>query len=261
MRTIEEADYFHESLATLKSENKTLQDKLQVVEEENRNMRTRLITMESQSRRINLRFYGIPETKGESAEQLVHDFLSHNGFSYSPRAIERAHRLGPKTDKIRPIIVRFNHFTIIWKELGHGPIPPPYERPHVREDFAPEIEVRAKLLPIARAAMNHKDPQTKKAPLVKPVVDKLNINNQRYTVDDLEQLPEHLKPARVYMPMTENRVAFFTKNSPLSNHYPSPFKHNSETFNCAEQFIMMSKARLFGDQESFTQIMREKDLE
>ena len=263
VRTIEEANYFHESLATLKSENKTLQDKLQVVEEENRNMRTRLITMESQSRRINLRFYGIPETKGENAEQLVHDFLSHNGFSYSPRAIERAHRLGPKTDKIRPIIVRFNHFKdreIIWKELGHGPIPPPYERPHVREDFAPEIEeVRAKLLPIARAAMNHKDPQTKKAPLVKLVVDKLYINNQRYTVDDLEQLPEHLKPARVYTPMTENRVAFFTKNSPLSNHYPSPFKHNSETFNCAEQFITMSKARLFGDQESVTQIMREKD--
>ena len=125
VRTIEEANYFHESLATLKSENKTLQDKLQVVEEENRNMRTRLITMESQSRRINLRFYGIPETKGENAEQLVHDFLSHKGFSYSPRAVERAHRLGPKTDKMRPIIVRFNHFKdreIIWRELGHGPI-------------------------------------------------------------------------------------------------------------------------------------------
>ena len=263
VRTIEEANYFHESLATLKSENKTLQDKLQVVEEENRNMRTRLITTESQLRRINLRFYGIPETKGENAEQLVHDFLSHKGFSYSPRAIERAHRLGPKTDKIRPIIVRFNHFKdreIIWRELGHGPIPPPYERSHVQEDFTPEIEeVRAKLLPIARATMNHKDPQTMKAPLVKLVVDKLYINNQRYTVDDLEQLPEHLKRARVYTPMTENRAAFFTKNSPLSNHYPSPFKHNSETFNCTEQFIMMSNARLFGDQESVTQIMQEKD--
>ena len=128
------------------------------------------------------------------------------------------------------------------------------------EDFAPEREeVRAKLLPIARAAMNHKDPQTKKAPLVKLVVDKLYINNQRYTVDDLEQLPEHLKPARVYTPMNENRAVFFTKNSPLSNHYPSTFKHNSESFNCAEQFIMISKARLFGDQESVTQIMREKD--
>ena len=193
--------------------------------------------MESQSRRINLRFY---EAKGENAEQLVHDFLSYKGFSHSPL---RARRLGLKTNKTRPIIVRFNHFKdreIIWRELGHGPIPPPYERPHVREDFAPEIEeVRAKLLPIARAAMNHKDPQTKKAPLVKLVVDKLYINNQRYTVDDLEQLPEYLKPAQVYTPMNENYAVFFTKNSPLSNHYPSTFKHNSESFNCAEQFIMM----------------------
>ena len=130
----------------------------------------------------------------------------------------------------------------------------------MREDYPPEIEsARAQLLPIAIAARDSKDPQTNKSPYVKLVVDRLYINNEKYTVESLHRLPDHLKPARLFTPMRENRVAFFTKNSPLSNHFPSTFKHKGETYNCSEQFIMASKAKLFDDQEAVIQIMREKD--
>ena len=64
--------------------------------------------------------------------------------------------------------MRFTHYKgreAVWKELRHGAIPPPYERPHVREDYPPEIErPRAQLLLIAIAARHSKDPQTNKSP-------------------------------------------------------------------------------------------------
>ena len=260
---MEETQYFHEALATVKAENKSLQNKLTTVELENSNLKVRLTYLESQSRRTNLRFHGIPESPNEDPEQLVHDALSRAGFPRCPRAIERAHRLGPKTAKIQPIIVLFSHFKdreMVWKKLGHGAIPPPYERLHVREDYPPEVEVsRAQLLPIARAAMDYKDPHTNKSPFVKLVVDKLYINHQKYTVDNIDKLPEHLRPSRIFTPMNKNRVLFFTKNSPLSNDYLSTFKCNGETYNCSEQYIMACKARLFDDQESVVKIMQEED--
>ena len=262
---MEETQYFHETLANLKAENKSLQNKLTTVELENSNLKARLTSLESQSRRTNLHFHGIPESPNEDPEQLAHDALSRAGFPRCPREIERAHRLGPKTGKIRPIIVRFSHFKdreMVWKKLGHGAIniPPPYERLHVREDYPPEVEnARVQLLPIARAALDYKDPHTNKSPFVKLVVDKLYINHQKYSVDNIDKLPEHLRPSRIFTPMNENRVLFFTKNSPLSNHYPSTFKCNGETYNCSEQYIMACKARLFNDQECVAKIMQEED--
>ena len=59
--------------------------------------------------------------------------------------------------------------------------------------------------------------------------------------------------------MTKDKVAFYTKNSPLSNHYPSPFTHKGELFNCAEQFIMVEKASFCGDQVAVKAIMDEPE--
>ena len=257
----DEATYFHQSLAELKTRNETLMTTLSNVENENKSLKAQLVMTESQARRVNLRFHGIPEMERENSEDRVHEYLSQAGFPYCPRAIERAHRHVPKSGgKPRPIIVRFNHAKYrdtIWKQLGHGTVPPAFDKPHVREDFPPEIEeARAQLLHIARAAMNYKDPHTNQTLHVKLVVDKLYVNNTKYTVDNLHTLPETLKPARLYTKMNDERVAFYSKHSPLSNHYRSSFIHKGETFNSAEQFIMTSKARLFGDQEAVVAIQK-----
>lgn len=39
-------------------------------------------------------------------------------------------------------------------------------------------------------------------------------------------------------------VVFFTKNSPLSNHNPSPFSINGMEFTCIEQYLALAKASL-----------------
>ena len=63
----------------------------------------------------------------------------------------------------------------------------------------------------------------------------------------------------MYTQSKDDKVVFYSANSPLSSHYPSPFKHDGESFNSAEQYIMASKASFFNDQESVQAIMKEKD--
>jgi ribA/ribD-fused uncharacterized protein len=197
-------------------------------------------------------------------EDLILNFLYESGCAVHPRAIERAHRLGPKIyGKTRPIIVRFNHpkdRAMIWNQLGHGTFPPKYNRIHVREDFPPEIDnARAQLLPIAITASKVCDPTTNKSPTIHLVMDKLYINSENYTVNSLNKLPDHLKPHTIFTPSSGNKTAYFTKSSPLSNHYPSPFTVNGDVFNCMEQYCITEKARLFQDQASVVSVMSETD--
>ena len=51
------------------------------------------------------------EEDREDPEEKVLDYLASKNFPHAPRAIERAHRIGPRHDgKTRPIIVKFNNF-------------------------------------------------------------------------------------------------------------------------------------------------------
>ncbi len=54
----------------------------------------------------------------------------------------------------------------------------------------------------------------------------------------------------------DNYVFFYGKNDHFSNFYKTTFKVNDITFSCGEQYIMYSKAKLFGDD-----IIAEKILE
>ena len=163
--------------------------------------------------------------------------------------------------KTRPVIVRFLHFKdreVVWRKLGHGLIPPSYNKQNVLEDYPVETEEsRSTLLPVAVVASKITDPRTQKQPRVQLITDKLYINSQRYTKSSLHTMPENLLPQKIFTPTNHDKTAFFTHNSPLSNHYPSPFKINGENFLCMEQHLMVTKARLFGDQQVVAEVMKE----
>ena len=53
----------------------------------------------------------------------------------------------------------------------------------------------------------------------------------------------------------ENTVGFFGEINPLSNFYPSQFTHDGIQYISSEQLIQACKAKLFGDLETYNQIL------
>lgn len=54
----------------------------------------------------------------------------------------------------------------------------------------------------------------------------------------------------------ENTFTFFwQRESPFSQWHPSPFVVDGITYNCAEQYMMYQKAKLFCDEEIATEIL------
>ena len=77
----------------------------------------------------------------------------------------------------------------------------------------------------------------------------------------MSNLTEVLQPETVHTPMKDDQVSFFTKNSPLSNFYSSPFTYQGDKFTCMEQHIQAKKAALFKDAETGINIMAETKQE
>lgn len=54
----------------------------------------------------------------------------------------------------------------------------------------------------------------------------------------------------------EKFTFFYRSHSPFSQWYPSDFVVDGMEFNCAEQYMMLKKAQLFGDEEAALKIMQ-----
>ena len=89
--------------------------------------------------------------------------------------------------------------------------------------------------------------------------NKLVVDGKYYTADNLFDIPKAFNPLYIFTPCTENKVAFYTSLSPLSNHFPSPLEIDGIRYNCMEQYFMYQKALLFNDQEAANLIFRTRD--
>ena len=125
----------------------------------------------------------------------------------------------------------------------------------VVEDFPAEVVNRQRrLIPVLHAA--HKNPQKFKARLL---IDKLLLNNKLYSTDDLDDIPEELRPCNLSTVQNNHMVAFFTRDSKFSNHFPCLFEHDGLQFSSVEQFLMFQKAKHFGDDSIAKEIMKTND--
>ena len=234
---------------------------IQALRRENQQLKEDLVNHEYQNRRDNLQFMGYQENKGENAEALILETLSKAAINVGNRTIVRAHRLGKyEAYRTRPILVKFSHWKdrdLVWHmkdEIN--------QQSHIRifEDWPKEILAKRKvLLPIFHAARLEKDDHGIAKNKVTMARDKAIINGTVITVDKIDRLPKHLQPEQIFTPTKGNMVAFFTVNSPLSNHYPSPFTLDGNQYNCNEQYIMYQKAILFGDTNTATKIMQQSN--
>lgn len=66
--------------------------------------------LEQYQRRNSIRVFGVPETSDENTDDLVLQVAASVGANININMIDRSHRVGPKTDKPRPIIAKFTSY-------------------------------------------------------------------------------------------------------------------------------------------------------
>ena len=221
--------------------------------------------LESQSRRNNLRFEGIPETRGENCKSLIQDTLTNMDIDPDDIDIARVHRLGaynPKPKESRPIIVNFTSFIdreLVWgrrSTLKGG-------QTWLNEDFPAEfMRRRKKLYPYFRAARGAIDPANPKKRVTAYLrVDKLIINSHTYTADRLDLIPDFvLSSAGKSSCKTENNITlFFSKHCPLSNFFKSDVYIEGCRYTSMEQYISYRKAMLFDEPSVAKEVMATSD--
>ena len=253
-----------EVIGSIQRENNHYKAELCNLKKENSQLKEQLLNMESQSRRVNLQFHSIAEDKKENCERIILNILNKVGLDISAQQIERCHRLGPyRSNRSRPVIVRFLSYKDRQSVFEVRKTIKDSCDVRVSEDFPPEIAARRKkLYPILDAAYRYRSPENPdgESPYkARIIVDKLMLNGKLYSVNELDTLPDPLKPANVATPSKGNLLAFFTAASPLSNHHPSPFTVNTAKYSSMEQYIMYQKCLLFGDTDNGVKVMQTDD--
>ena len=88
----------------------------------------------------------------------------------------------------------------------------------------------------------------------------LPINKKGYGVHPLKDVPENLKTENTCTQRHGNVTIFYTRNSPLSNHYMgAPIEIRGTIYNCNEQYYFARKAQVYGDDKAYNDIMKATD--
>lgn len=229
---------------------------------ENCDLKEKLLRYEVYSRRDNLLFSGFPEQYGERDRDCRRKVLAlihrEMGIDVSNMYITRCHRVGryhKKQKNPRKIIVRFHYYgdrEMVFESrrfLDGTNI-------YLSEDFPDDIVQRRKQLWAPyKAARGLRKYRGK----VSMVEDRLIVDGRSYDIHSLNELPDDINPWHRSQKSDDNTVAFFTRNSPLSNHFPCTVTVHAVKYNCNEQFIMRRKAEIAGDEEAVAAIMRSND--
>ena len=247
----------------LKEENLRLNRKVQQLTVEQNRMKRQITKIETKGLDQCLIIRGLSEEPKEN-EQIIISKL-HNALSTIMQGeteeekllackqlvFQRCRRLGRYSrTRHRPLSVELLH-----KQDADFILENRFDLPqgiYVDREYPIEIERKRKtLLPVLRAAK--KLSNYKKQSRLED--DKLILKGRTYNVNTLNQLPEELNVFKVTSRENENTVGFFGEINPLSNFHPSQFTHDGIQYISSEQLIQANKAKLFGDMETYNQIL------
>ncbi len=77
-----------------------------------------------------------------------------------------------------------------------------------------------------------------------------------YSMDQLNELPDGVRPDQVATRTTGDTLLFFDKESPFSNYHPSGFIVDNIHYTCNEQFYQSKKAEHFNGHDTASKIMK-----
>ena len=239
----------------LSSDVKVMDEELNELKSENRMLKEKWIKQEMFSRRNNLKVWGIKVDRNDDIEAAVLKTFHENGLEISPSDVERVHFAGPAVNKRpRPILMKLCSCKVKQAIMDKkGTLKD--EHINISDDYPKEVHQRRQLiLPTFFKALD-------KCPNLNPKlrVDSLILGGREYTINNITSIPvPELHPQYVFSPTQNGVTAFFSKYSPLSNHFPAKFQSEGQVFYSSEQYLMYKKAKQFKDDESAQRILSTK---
>ena len=245
----------HDLVAGVVEKHTKLETKVQELTLENSKLKEKVLSQEAYSKRYNLKFFNIEEEPNETTQKLlskVAQVTELMEIDLKDLLIDNIHRLPQTRGKgPRPVIVKFVSMldrNIVFNRKGW--LKSKHSNVFIQDHLPVETEQNIRrLLPIRKAAISQGE-------RVKMIGDKLVINSNTYTVKNLHQLPESLKPENVSVRKEDNHIFFFTGSNPLSNFYMCKFKAGETEYSCGEQFLQKAKADMFNDHQTAAKIMK-----
>lgn len=186
--------------------------------------------------RNNIVIIGLPEQNSRSVYSVVGNFFK-NDLKLNRVEIREAYRLGqpPKegSTHIRPLMVKFWRTmdrNLIWKKRNSIPQTDGSPRIKIQADLPKQLRDDLFILyKVADAASSMEEYQNA---VVRDYA--LILNGESYTAKQLELLPIPLRLSSLAVKISEEAIAFFSRHSILSNHFPSTFQLQDKTFHSME---------------------------
>ena len=266
---------FSDKLQTVSDQSETNTLKISQLQNDQDDINTRLEKLELYSRKMNLIITGVPETI-TNVETWYHDTLLYDlGLkdkdATKPQThidFDIIHRIGTIRKPIRNpssptrlpprprrILVKFKTRSdreAIWKVRSELSGTDMYIEEHLPDSYEKKRKPLHNIASIARKKGKIIGKEIKATVLE----DYLLLDGKRYTSDQLDYLPPMFDDAKHHCLITDQQVSFLGFLCPLSNFYACTFKYKGETFTSSEQFIQVTKARLFpGNEYLESQIM------
>lgn len=211
------------------------------------------------NRKLNLLLIGIKETEGENLLEVITSIFTKK-MALKDIEVDVAYRLG-KTGgvKPRPVLVRFPRMAPrqrVWFSKSKLKSDEENGKIWINEDLPKAVKhAQRTFYRVLQKARSLKG-RFEGAHIMG---QSLIIDGKAYGEDNLESLPDILRPSNLATLQSEKAVAFFGRFSPLSNHHPSPFYLEENHFSCMEQFLAWRRASLSGDQSLISRALSEAD--
>ena len=251
------------TITELKRENQELNIRFNRLEQKHHILQKRVVNIENEMYCSNLIFSGIAEGESEEGPEcyrLITEAIA-NTINAQTRdeqlqaarriPIKKSLRIGKYNSRRgRPIKVQFVYQEDCEYLLANKNYLP--KGVFIDRQYSEETENKRRILrPIYKAAKNHsafKGRCTMEG-------EYLKIRGIRYSVDDINKLPEELNSFKCTSRETPDVLGFFGELNPLSNFYNCEFHYQNLVFHSSEQLIQYNKAKHFKDNVTMAQIL------
>lgn len=240
---------------SFKMENERFKQVL--LSETKKQIKDEMLQEQCSQRKLNLIFVGLAENGNKTDLEIVKTFLSKK-MNISDVDVISAYRLGKSPgSKPRPILARFlhvGHRNRVW--FSKAAIKQDDAKVWLQEDLPRVVKnsYRA-LFKVLKKAKSMGD----RFPGTQILGQSIIVDGKSYKVEDLESLPDVLRPSHMAMQQSDNTLVFFGRASPLSNHHFSPFIIEDIPFQCMEQYLAWRRAKLADKQDLIDKALLKAD--